>query len=168
MSVISAKENKLLLEPVMSKSKITFICSILILLSIPVLYAQFNQQIDLLIEQENASYGRAVYLVLVASEYCDETVSLAQALEALQGKDWKIIPKGIDDTITLGEYSYLLMRAFNIPGGIMYMIFPGPRYAVRELVYHKLILENPESGRLLNGEEVMIMLTRVMSWKEGE
>jgi hypothetical protein len=143
-------------------------CYILIALSIPVLYAQRNEQIDLLMEQENATFGSAVYMVLVAAEYCTETVSLADALKTLEGKDWDFGPKMVDDAITLGEYSYLLMKAFNIPGGIMFNIIPGPRYAVRELVYLKLILEDPEPGRLLSGEEVMTMLTRVLDWKEGE
>ncbi|MBN2536228.1 MAG: hypothetical protein JXB88_25325 [Spirochaetales bacterium] len=153
----------------MSKSKLRCMCFMIIfILNVPVLFAQLNEQIDLLMEQEKASFGRAVYLVLVASEFCDESVTLAGALEILKGKDWGIPPKEAEDTLTLGEYSYLLMRAFNIQGGIMYKILPGPRYAVRELAYLKLILENPEPGRIVSGEEVMSLLTRVLSWKEGE
>lgn len=152
----------------MSKSKITCLLIILIFSGVPVLYAQLNKQIDILLEQEKASFGRAVYLVLVATENCDEDVTLTGALETLQRKDWKIRLKGVGDKITLGEYSFLLMKAFNIQGGIMYRIIPGPRYAVRELVYHKLILEKPEPGRTMSGGEVMSMLTRVLNWKEGE
>ena len=152
----------------MSKSKALCICFILIVLSIAFLHAQIEEQIDLLLEEESAGFGKAVYLVLVASEHCDETESLSGALGVLQKKNWDISLKGEGDAITLGEYSYLLMRAFNIKGGIMYMIFPGPRYAVRELVYHNLILENPNPDRQVSGEEVMTILTRVLNWKEGK
>ena len=151
----------------MLKSKVLCICFILIMLNIPFLYCQLEDQIDLLLEEEHASFGKAVYLVLVASDICGETATLDSALGVLKGKNWGITVKEAENPITLGEYSHLLMKAFNIPGGLLYMLIPGPRYAVRELAYHKLILEDPYPERPVSGNEVMTILTRLIDWKEG-
>jgi len=152
----------------MSKSKILCFTFVFILINMPILFAQFDEHIDVILKQENISFGQAVYIVLVASEQCDENAGVAGALEKLRSNGWKIRIKGENDAITLGEYSYLLMKAFNIPGGLMYMMFPGPRYAVRELEYKQLLVENPSQGRTLSGEEAMTLLARVVSWKEEE
>ncbi len=32
------------------------------------------------------------------------------------------------------EYAYLLARSFHLPAGILSTLFPGPRYAYRDLV----------------------------------
>ncbi|MBN2444584.1 MAG: hypothetical protein JXJ04_24695 [Spirochaetales bacterium] len=152
----------------MSKNKLIIICFILFMVSISITYAQLEEQIDSLLGEENAGFDKTTYVVLVASGECEETASLADALDTLKSKNWGITLKGSDDSISLGEYSYLLMKAFNIPGGIMYMLLPGPRYAVRELAYLKLLIENPDPARLMTGEEVMTILTRVLDWKEAE
>jgi hypothetical protein len=138
------------------------------MVSISITYAQIEEQIDSLLKEENASFDKTAYIVLVASEYCEETQSPADALEILKSKNWNISTKGGGETISLGEYSYLLMKAFNIPGGIMYMLLPGPRYATRELAYLKLITEKPDPTRPVSGEEVMTILTRVLNRKEAE
>jgi hypothetical protein len=152
----------------MPRSKWICMCLCLFLLCMTMSYAQFEEQVDQLLEQETAHFGTTVYLVLVAAEHCEDTESVSRAMEILKDKKWEIPVKGEDEVITLGEYAFLLMKAFQIPGGIMYMVLPGPRYATRELAYLKLITQRPVPGRTVSGEEVMTILTRVMEWKEGE
>jgi hypothetical protein len=62
----------------------------------------------------------------------------------------------------LGEYAYILMKAFHMQGGIMYSIFPGPRYASRELAFLEMIPGSASSGRTLSGEEVIRILGNVL------
>lgn len=47
------------------------------------------------------------------------------------------------------------MKAFGINGGLMYSIFPGPRYAFRELVYKGIITRNTNPGGRLSGTNAL-------------
>jgi hypothetical protein len=60
------------------------------------------------------------------------------------------------------------MRALDIPGGIMYSMFPGPRYAAREIAYLGFVRGSGAPGRTVSGNEVMYILGRVLEWKEGQ
>lgn len=140
---------------------------IIILFSVnTILVAQSNLIIDQLLEEDRATYGKTVYLVLTAAELLSEEDSVQKAFTLLNEKDWGIKIKQEMDVINIGEYSFLLMKAFNINGGIMYSIFPGPRYAARELYYLGFFFENPSADRYISGEEIVEILGRVLAWKE--
>jgi hypothetical protein len=55
------------------------------------------------------------------------------------------------------------MRAFNIPGSFLYALFPGPRYAFRELDYLDLIPGRKDPAAKVSGERLLIILGRVLS-----
>ncbi len=52
-------------------------------------------------------------------------------------------------------------------GGILYSLFPGPRYACRELGYMKVIARDVLTGRSVSGEEAVRMLGKVMERTGG-
>jgi hypothetical protein len=151
----------------MVRLKIVWACLLILFCLEPALNAQLEQQIDQLIEEESASFGRVVYVVLSSLTLCNETDSIEEAIAALNDKNWGIKTKSENEQITLGEYSFLLMKAFNLNGGLMYTLFPGPRYAVRELAYNKLIPGNADPDRSMTGEEVMTIFTRLANSGEG-
>lgn len=128
--------------------------------------AQSNGVIDEFLGQEKADYSQAVYLVLAAADLISDTATPAEAVNTLAEKQWGLPSSDAPATITLGQYSYLLMRAFNIPGGLMYRLVPGPRYAVREVAYLGFVTDKPTPYRSLSGEEAMRILGAVLSWKE--
>ena len=129
--------------------------------------AQSNQLIDRLLEQPRASFGAAAYLVLAASGAIDQAATEQQALEALSEKSWKLTPRAADDPIRLGEYCYLIMKAFEVKGGLMYRLFPGPRFAVRELAYRELLRGKAHSRRFPSGREVVQILASYLDQKGG-
>jgi hypothetical protein len=89
-------------------------------------------------------------------------------MEALKQQDWGIkVPEQPTD-ISLGQYAYLIMKAFNIPGGLMYRLMPGSRYAAREIAYLGFVTENPSPYRSISGQEAMQILNNVLSWKEEQ
>ncbi|MCL2209777.1 MAG: hypothetical protein FWC19_07515 [Treponema sp.] len=45
----------------------------------------------------------------------------------------------------------LLMRAFNIQGGVMYIMTGSPHYAFRELVYKGIIQDRTDRYQFLSG-----------------
>jgi hypothetical protein len=59
------------------------------------------------------------------------------------------------------------MKAFDEKGGLMYRLFPGPRYAVRELAYLGLVHGKAHSGRFPSGQEVVQILSSYLDRKGG-
>jgi hypothetical protein len=131
-----------------------------------ILLAQSNDLLDELLSEEKASFGKANYLVLLAAGLIEEDMTVEQSLNFLERQNWGLKRRGENEPITLGEYSYLVMKSLDIPGGLMYRIFPGPRYASRELVYLGIGIEKRDPYGYLSGEEVVGMLGRALDWKE--
>jgi hypothetical protein len=129
-------------------------------------FAQSNGVIDEVLGQEKADFSMSVYLVLSAAEIIPESATTDEALSALSEKGWGLAPPGDGATITLGQYSHLLMQAFGIPGGVMYRLFPGPRYATREAAFRGFVSDRPTPYRSVSGEEAIRILGAVLSWKE--
>jgi hypothetical protein len=78
-------------------------------------------------------------------------------------------PAGADGggPIRLDQFALLLARAFNLRGGIMYTLFPGPRYAYRELVYRKVLDGRVDPAQTLSGERLLYFLDRALElWGE--
>jgi len=86
-----------------------------------------------------------------------------QALE----KGW--LPKGTtpDEGITLGKLSLLIVQAFDIRGGLMYIIFPGQRYAFRTMVSRSFIQGAADPAMTVSGERFLQILGRVVNAEGG-
>ena len=150
----------------MKKNRLILLGLMLICFSLFV-HSQSNTVIDELLEKEKAGFGRTAYMVFTASGIMRDDSSLEESLRYLNKLNWNMKNKEPGEYITLGEYSLMLMKTFSIEGGIMYQLFPGPRYAARELYYLELIDENRNSNRYLSGEEVIRILGRFLEWKES-
>jgi len=155
-------------EAYMFRKNSTIILNILFLfgLSLSVVPAQSNQVIDQLLQQEKASFASALYMVQTAAGELSEELSPQTAAEGFDSREWNLPQISADAPITLGQYSQLLMHAFEIPGGLMYTVFPGPRYAARETHYRGFIRGSALPGRSLSGSEVLFILREVLEWKE--
>jgi hypothetical protein len=129
--------------------------------------AQSNAILDQILENPRLNYGQAAYLVLTASGKLPESVAPAAAADALEGLGWRIEARAAEDPVSLGEYSWLLMRALELKGGVFYHLFPGPRYAARELAYRRLIQGKAHPGRPVGGEEAVRLLAGALELKGG-
>jgi len=69
-----------------------------------------------------------------------------------------------DKPIKMGELSLLIMKAFNIKGGMMYSVFPSPRYAFRTMTSRSLIQGASDPAMTMNGERFLLILGRVLSY----
>jgi hypothetical protein len=151
----------------MINKKLLFLSLLLVLLPLLVC-AQSNEIIDEILDTQKADWGKTTYLVLSAAELIGEDTGISEVITELEKQHWGITLKQSEDFITLGEYSYMLMKAFNLSGGIMYKIVPGPRYAARELDYLTFIDKNKSPYRNLSGEEVLRIMGRLLEWKEKQ
>ena len=129
-------------------------------------YSQSNELMDELLRQEQALFGQTCYLILAAGGVVAETTSVVDCIATIQNKGWGFRRKQVEDPVTIGELSYLIMRALEVNGGIMYALFPSPRYAFRELTFRGIVEEAAGPFRIVSGDEVVSTLGSVMEWKE--
>ncbi len=129
--------------------------------------AQSGAFMDRFLEEPAAAYGDAAYLVLVGAGLLKEGEAPERALAVLEERGWAIAGRGAGDPLTLGEFAFLVMRTYGIPGGLMYHVAPGPRYATRELEYLEVIQGKGRPGSVVSGERAARILGRVLDWKEG-
>jgi hypothetical protein len=149
----------------MKKSGVFFA---LLLSAVVPLCAQSNQLLDQLLDQPQASFGNIVYMTLTAVKMVPETATAEQAIQMLQQQNWKVAIRPADAPISLGDYSFLLMKAFKISGGIFYSLFPSPRYACRELGFRKVIPVDARPLRTISGEEAVRILGNMIALQGGK
>jgi len=137
-----------------------------LLLSAP-LFAQSNSVIDSVLSQKQASFEDSVYLILTAGNLLPSSGSVQDALDILKQKGWLTIPAKPDAPITFGQYAFLLMKTFNIPGGVLYSLFPGPRYAGREVDYKGWTPSNLSPYEGLSGRDALYILRSYLDSRGG-
>ncbi len=116
--------------------------------------AQSNKLLDEILDSPAVTYGQAAYLVLTAVNKLPDSATPAEAADEL----WKVDVRNAEETIDLGEYSLLLMKAFRLSGGLFYRLLPVPRYAARELAWRGWIAGSTYPGRSLSGVEAVRLL----------
>ncbi|WP_245535013.1 hypothetical protein [Leadbettera azotonutricia] len=126
--------------------------------------AQTAAEMDSLLENQAISYSDAARFVLPAAGVLPNNVGAQAAFDEALSRGW--LPKGAaaSDEANLGGISFLVMKAFGIKGGLMYTLFPGPRYAYRQLLYRKLIQGRVDPGMKVGGDYFLYVVGRVLDF----
>jgi outer membrane protein OmpA-like peptidoglycan-associated protein len=129
--------------------------------------AQTAAELERVLELPAVSYGDAARVVLGAAgaalpETAERPAEGAYQFAADRG--WLPKKAAADAPATLGGISLLVMRIFNIKGGFMYALFPGPRYAYRELTHRKIITGRAWSTMTVSGERLLRILDRALDY----
>jgi len=147
----------------MKKTGVLRIFLILCLLAAPTfLYAQsMAQEISALLDTKAVTYAQTIRFALEASGTL-ETRDHDEAFRYVMERKW--LPKNIsvNDEARLDVISLLLMRSFNIKGGIFYFMFKTPHYAYRELVYRDIIRGRADPAMKVSGELFITMIERIL------
>ena len=153
----------------MQKNNVFLIFTALIfLISAVCVSAQSSDIVDDLLDQGTAKFGESVYMITVGSGVVDESASIETAMKTAAEKHWIKSRDDAKDDISLGEVAFITMKALKMHGGLMYLIFPSPRYAVRELAYLGIIQGEAHPGNPLSGEDVMDILSKAIALKGGK
>ena len=131
------------------------------------LQAQTAKEMDALLADTGVSYARAARFILPAAGQLPEGATEAKAFETALERGW--IPEGADpgSPIRLDESAYLIMGAFSLEGGLLYSLFPGRRYAYRELVYRAYIQGRRDPAQGVPGSRLIQVLGRVLDAQGG-
>jgi outer membrane protein OmpA-like peptidoglycan-associated protein len=126
--------------------------------------AQTAAEMDALLEARAVSFAQAARFVLVTADAVAET-SPPEAAYTLAGeKGWLPQKARADDPISTGEVCFLIMKAFDMKGSFLYSLFPGPRYAFRELDYLGLIPGRRDPALRLSGEGLLRILSMTSAY----
>jgi hypothetical protein len=123
--------------------------------------AQTAARLDAILDTERVSFAQAAVVILPAAGLLDPEAGDAEAFAAAGA--WLPLRAEPDGPITMGELSRLVMGSFNLTGGFMYALFPGPRYAYRALAWRRLLPPNPDPARFLTGEELLYITGLVLA-----
>jgi hypothetical protein len=132
--------------------------SLWLIAAIP-LFAQTAEQLDAVLDAQRVSFAQAAALILPASGLLPPDAGDAFDM----ARAWLPRRAEPDSPINMGELSHLVMRSFNLSGGFMYALFPGPRYAYRALAWRRLLPPGPDPGRFLSGEELLYITGLILS-----
>ena len=161
----------------MNKTLGVLIC---FLLAVPVLlYSQTARMIEELLNTQAVSNEQAAWLVLEASDtFVSGDLSLAngfsrasvstpaQAFDYAAEQRWFKPGAVPDGKARLDDVSLLLMRSFDIHGGLFFSILGSPHHAYRELVYRNIIQRRADPGMAVSGEFLLFLVNRVLSYRE--
>jgi len=133
------------------------------LIALPaVLPAQTAADLETVLRSPTVSSAQAARFVLSSSGMSVQVVPEKDAYERAVSSGW-LAKTAADDPITMGRLSYLMMEAFGLKGGVMYAIFPGPRYAYRSMVSRNFIQGASDPALIVSGERFLLILGKVLN-----
>jgi len=139
--------------------------AILFLLLPAIAFAQNAAELDAMLKAETVSASSAARFVLGAADLLESGLSSQEAEKAAydiaSSNGWVMVSG--DESLTLKETAFLIMKAFKIKGGIMYSLFNNPRYAYREMIYRKLISGHMDGAMKVYGFRFLQILDKVIS-----
>ena len=145
-----------------------FMLIILLFLAAPTLLcAQTAAEIENLLQTKAITYEQAVRFVLEAA---DVQVFESPALAFSYAAEHNWLPKNSSPSaeVRLDGISLLIMRSFDIKGGLLYSLFKNPHYAYRELVYKNIIQGRVEPEMPVSGEMFLFIINRVLTLYDND
>lgn len=130
------------------------------------LFAQSAVFFDEILSSKQITFGQAAYLVFVGNGEYQDTVKQDVAFEEAVKRNWINHTAKLETPITAAQFAYLVMKAFGFKGGLMYTLFPGPRYGFRELVYKGLISGAMDPQALVSGN-LALRVVRIAAELQG-
>lgn len=150
------------------RSKWVIFSSLFLLLPL-CLSAQTAAELETILQTQAVSCAQAAKFVLASgSEAAAAQMSVQNAFDLAVSKGWLAEGTKPDDKITLDKLSFLIMKAFNMKGGVIYSLRAGPRYAYKSMVSREFIQSNTSPGMNVSGEKFLLILGKVVSAQSAE
>jgi hypothetical protein len=124
-------------------------------------FSQTAERLDAVLDAGQVTFAQAALVILPAAGLLDPDAGPEEAF--VQARKWFPRRAGMDTPIRMGELAHLVMRSFNLSGGFLYAVFPGPRYGYRALAWRRVLPLNPDPYRTVSGEELFYIVGRTLS-----
>jgi len=147
--------------------KLAFFTSFFLILPLYI-YAQTAAELEAILQTQNVSCAQAAKFVLASgSDAAAANLSAQSAFDLALSRGWLADGTKPNDKITLDKLSFLILKSFNMKGGVMYALSPGPRYAYKSMVSRDFIQGNTSPGMNVSGEKFLLILGKVISAQGG-
>jgi outer membrane protein OmpA-like peptidoglycan-associated protein len=119
-------------------------------------------ELETLLASEQLSCAQAARFTLEAADAAI-FIEPEEAFRYAQEREW--LPAGSlpGSPVRLKGVALLVMRAFDLPGGVFYSLFKNPHYSYREMVYKKIILGRADPDQTVSGELFLQILGRTLA-----
>jgi len=141
---------------------ILFFASVSVFAQVPERSQSTAEEIETLLNAKTVTYAQAARFVLEAANAL-ATDNTEEAFNYAVQQDWLSKKLSSNDSARLDNISLLLMRSFNIKGGIMYTITKDPHYAYRELTYLNVIQNRSDPSAFVSGEQLLYYINRILA-----
>ena len=130
------------------------------------LSAQTANELDVLLGKQTVTAAEAARFVLGAAELLPpelsgiaaETAAYTMALS----NGW--VKKEGSVNAALSDVAFLIVKAFELKGGVMYRMVKNPRYAYRELIYRRIIQGRADPAMNVSGQRLMQIIGRTLRY----
>ena len=148
------------------RMKLAFFTSFFLLLPL-YLSAQTAAELEIILQTQAVNCAQAAKFVLASGSDAAANISAQSAFDLALSRGWLAEGTKPDEKITLEKLSFLILKAFNMKGGVMYTLNPGPRYAYKSMVSRDFIQGSTSPGMNVNGEKFLLILGKVISAQGG-
>jgi outer membrane protein OmpA-like peptidoglycan-associated protein len=126
------------------------------------LSAQTAGRMEAMLNKDILNWDETVVFALEASDLAAFS-DPDEAFEYARSRKW--LPRAAQpgEPARLDGVALLLMRAFDLKGGIFYSLTKNPHYAYRELMYQEVIQGRSDPAMPVSGEDFLFMLGRILS-----
>jgi len=129
-------------------------------------FAQTAAEMEQLLASDSVTYEQAAWFLSRAAGL--PASNSAGAFSYAEQRKW--LPKNVsaNDPARLDGVALLVMRSFEIKGGVIYSMRLSPHYAYRELVYQNIIQGRTDPAMTVSGSALIFITNRVFALKEEE
>jgi hypothetical protein len=146
--------------------RVTLITCVFLLLSVAA-YGQTAADMESLLEAGEITVSQAAYVTLAAAlESPPENPEAA--FDLAREKGWLPAKAEGGSALTQSVLSLLVMKSFNLKGGLLYRLFPGGRYAYREISGRGFIEGRSYPNLKVSGEQFLRILGKVIAEEGAE
>jgi len=130
------------------------------------LSAQTANELDVLLGKQTVTAAEAARFVLGAAELLPPELSGTAAETAAYtmalSNGW--VKKEGAANAALSDVAFLIVKAFELKGGVMYRMVKNPRYAYRELIYRRIIQGRADPAMNVSGQKLMQIIGRTLRY----
>ena len=143
----------------------------LLLLVSALLPAQTAAEIEEMLNTDALSYEQVTWFVLKAADVSDSSGQFdlndpVGAFRFAAEQNWLPRKAVAGGEASLEGISLLLMRSFDIKGGLLFTLVKNPHYAYREMVYQDIIQGRSDPEMAVSGDLLLFLLSRILSRQE--
>jgi len=128
------------------------------------LFGQTAEKLEVLLNEPELSWSQAAAFIIEAADL--NTADPESAFRFAVEEKWLSKKLAPDGAARLNGIALLLMRSFDLKGGIFYSISKSPHHAYRELVYKNVIRGNTDPDMPVSGRELLMIVSRILTLKE--